>query len=380
MKRKRTTKQVAARLFSFLVLVGLVAALVPMTQAAPIWKTQGDPPFISSSAPLDKVGQRNGSRVPPIERPEQTIILWQQPLVPEIGYSSSCYLDSGDCIFAADDFENADRWSIESIFVQGYFFNYPASEPTLYNALDLNWYLFQDAGGLPSGQPGDGTELWSHTALPTDPEVLIYDGYQMGSDVELDLSATPLELDPGTYWLSVFASMNLDEWGTWSIISAPTSNLSNAQQSWLWDVWFPTSTHHDINFGLAGEIIPAAVELASFTAAPQGSTILLEWETATELDNLGFNLYRAGSASSPREQLNAALIPAQSPGSAAGAAYTFADETAAPGVTYHYWLEDVDVHGATTLHGPVSGQVNPLRRLLPTRPRLAPLAPVLRHK
>jgi len=37
--------------------------------------------------------------------------------------------------------------------------------------------------------------------------------------------------------------------------------------------------------------IPTAVDLAAFTATGQKDGILLEWETATEVDNLGFTLY-----------------------------------------------------------------------------------------
>jgi hypothetical protein len=117
-----------------------------------------------------------------------------------------------------------------------------------------------------------------------------------------------------------------------------------------------------------------AVDLASFTAEPQGRAVLLAWETASEVDNLGFHLYRAMSPEGPRTQLDDRLIPGQMPGSPAGAAYTFLDQTAVPGLTYYYWLEDVDVYGVGTLHGPVSVQAQVLRRLLPGRPRPAPIS------
>ena len=58
---------------------------------------------------------------------------------------------------------------------------------------------------------------------------------------------------------------------------------------------------------------PTAVELASFSAEPQGSTVLVSWETATEMDNLGFNLYRS-KAGGERVQLNDWLIASQSQG------------------------------------------------------------------
>jgi subtilisin family serine protease len=117
---------------------------------------------------------------------------------------------------------------------------------------------------------------------------------------------------------------------------------------------------------------PTAVDLTRFEALPDGASIRVEWETATEIDNLGFNLYRAESADGPRSQLNDTLIPGQMPGSPVGAAYQFVDESAQPGITYFYWLEDVDVYGTATDHGPVSAQLPGLRKLGTVRPRPAP--------
>jgi hypothetical protein len=122
-----------------------------------------------------------------------------------------------------------------------------------------------------------------------------------------------------------------------------------------------------VNFNL----VPTAIELASFTAAPQGNGVLLSWETATEFDNLGFHLYRARTPDGQRTQLDQRLIPSQSPGNAVGASYTFLDETATPGNTYYYWLEDVDVYGVAVQHGPAVAEV-PLARVLPGRPRPVP--------
>jgi hypothetical protein len=99
---------------------------------------------------------------------------------------------------------------------------------------------------------------------------------------------------------------------------------------------------------------PTAVRIIRFEAAAQPSSILLTWETATEVDNLGFNLYRSESPNGPQTQLNDSLLPSQGPGSPIGFVYTFPDEMATPGVLYYYWLEDVDVYGTATRHGPVT--------------------------
>ena len=100
---------------------------------------------------------------------------------------------------------------------------------------------------------------------------------------------------------------------------------------------------------------PTAVKLTSFSARPAVSGILLSWETADEHDNLGFNLYRSLSLQERGEKVNAGLIPSRSPGGGEGASYEFLDATARPGRVYFYTLEDVDLNGKRTSHGPVAG-------------------------
>ncbi len=100
---------------------------------------------------------------------------------------------------------------------------------------------------------------------------------------------------------------------------------------------------------------PLAVTLAAFEAEAQADRVLVSWETASELGNRGFNLYRGTSPDGWDRQLNALLIPSQAPGSPSGFTYTWEDQAdLVPGTTYYYWLQDLDVTGATTLHGPVS--------------------------
>jgi uncharacterized Zn-finger protein len=96
----------------------------------------------------------------------------------------------------------------------------------------------------------------------------------------------------------------------------------------------------------------SAVELLSFTAEGGASSVVLRWETASELEAEGFNVWRARTAGGPYIQLNPSLIPAR--GNAdKGANYSFTDIAVMPGVTYYYKLEDVDLTGAGAFHGPV---------------------------
>lgn len=98
---------------------------------------------------------------------------------------------------------------------------------------------------------------------------------------------------------------------------------------------------------------PLAVTLASFEATSRTDDVLVAWETASESNNLGFNLYRSTSPHGERTRLNNEMIPSQVPGGG-GAFYQWADTTVSDPATYYYWLETVDTSGATEMHGPVS--------------------------
>jgi len=97
---------------------------------------------------------------------------------------------------------------------------------------------------------------------------------------------------------------------------------------------------------------PQAVSLAWFEATAVGNDVRLDWETASEVNNLGFNLWR-GTTLDNRVQLNGEMIPAQTPGGGQGALYEYMDYGVGVG-TFYYWLEDVDMNGNRTLHEPVS--------------------------
>ena len=77
--------------------------------------------------------------------------------------------------------------------------------------------------------------------------------------------------------------------------------------------------------------------------------MILTWATATEPDNVGFNIWRSESAAGPELKLNDALIPAQGDADN-GATYRYVDDTVVEGKVYYYWLEDIDVRGVSTIH------------------------------
>jgi len=81
------------------------------------------------------------------------------------------------------------------------------------------------------------------------------------------------------------------------------------------------------------------------------ASIIVEWTTASELDTIGFNIYRAESLEAQLIRINDSLIPA-SPDPWIGGEYSFVDSDLNPGVVYFYYLEDVAETGETTINGP----------------------------
>jgi len=97
---------------------------------------------------------------------------------------------------------------------------------------------------------------------------------------------------------------------------------------------------------------PTLISLSSFTVTPFSKAVVLEWTTASEIDNAGFNVYRAESEEGPYLKINEDLIFAQG-SSTDGSSYEFVDEGLKNRKTYYYQLEDIDLNGQSTFHGPI---------------------------
>jgi uncharacterized repeat protein (TIGR01451 family) len=104
---------------------------------------------------------------------------------------------------------------------------------------------------------------------------------------------------------------------------------------------------------------PTRIHLQSLTAEASTQGVVLRWTTGGELNNLGFNVYREQNGE--RLRLNPTLVA----GSAlmmrgylekhAGKSYAWIDRAATPASAY--WLEDLDLSGERTMHGPVAASL-----------------------
>lgn len=95
------------------------------------------------------------------------------------------------------------------------------------------------------------------------------------------------------------------------------------------------------------------VELESFRALAANGFVKLVWITQSEVDNLGYYVYKSKQRDGEYIKLNNAIIKGAG-NSTMQHEYSFTDRNIVEGETYYYMLEDVDTFGKQTKHGPIS--------------------------
>ena len=98
------------------------------------------------------------------------------------------------------------------------------------------------------------------------------------------------------------------------------------------------------------------VQLLSFQAISNDNGIMLEWQTASEINNLGFEIFRRSELDTVYRKIASYETVPELVGqgdSNIGATYRYLDSKVIPGETYWYKLVDVDYDGSRTEHPPV---------------------------
>lgn len=133
----------------------------------------------------------------------------------------------------------------------------------------------------------------------------------------------------------------------------PYGGASNTDYSTDVDAYPDMSSGDEVDVGYHySDGCLTAVTFLSFEARGQRNGIEIVWETAAEIDNAGFIIYRAAGETAQFERVSD-IIEAQG-GPTCGASYAFLDDRAEMGLLYSYYLVDVDTSGQWTAHGPVT--------------------------
>ena len=148
------------------------------------------------------------------------------------------------------------------------------------------------------------------------------------------------------FWI---ASVNTDVYGVGTYTDVTD------QESWYVVIQADPTTNAPI--GCHSETVePTAAVLSDFSSSfdLETASVELSWETFSDADIMGFNVYRSDKISLNPVKINIEMLPVNQPGSMEGGLYSYADTEVEFGQTYTYWLDVVDFEEQTSRYGPVT--------------------------
>jgi len=233
---------------------------------------------------------------------------------------------------------------------------------------------------------GSGYAVVLGQGLATDPIRLArYSNGIQGTLTNIIVSNTPALTDFGAEYLSIKVTYTpaTETWelllrndgtsafadpaaGTLTSQGTIVDNTSTGTSLPLMGAWWQGSTGANQPAFFDNTIVtvdqPTAVRLTGFTAVQDGDEVVLRWQTSYEAHNLGYNIYREMNgkrvAITPSLVAGSALIAGRQTTLTSGLNYTWYDDLKSTDddrqPALRYWLEDVDVDGTRTLHGPIA--------------------------
>ena len=102
------------------------------------------------------------------------------------------------------------------------------------------------------------------------------------------------------------------------------------------------------NFGFSDTVIATQAVISSFGVRADGT---VEWETASEVGTVGFNLLRLDEATDRFVRVNDRMLPALV-GSPQGGVYRYPDAHVVTGKSYTYEIEEIEATGSVRRYGP----------------------------
>ena len=213
------------------VVVSMLILLVVLSSGV-MTAAQGRVPVTSSRVPVVSSAPADNTVLaqPAPDVPAPDAILWDQPLstVNTNAYANQDFETAFDAydIVIADDFVNAEAWTLRNIWVPGNGWN---GFTTLMNATALNWQIYADAGGVPAGDPWTGGAFWSLSLPPSDLQVQILTGSGgYPSNTWLTPSNPPV-LPAGHWWLVFYPTLPFSPGGQFGRQWSDTTNATVAQ-------------------------------------------------------------------------------------------------------------------------------------------------------
>ena len=207
------------------------------------------------------------------------------------------------------------------------------------------------ADDAPGGSYSNSSGNYSFCGLPNGTYRVVVSGS--------GTSSTPTSFDPDDnidHDDNGFPGTNDFAGRTVSGLVTLTPGNAGAQNNNTIDNTDGSTSNPTVDFGFI--VAPSFVKLDGFDVFIDGAEAVIKWSTAEEFDNLGFNVYR--EVNGKRELINRAMIAGSSLKTTAnlvatGDYYSWTDANPKSGAIYY--LEDIDMKGNSTLHGPVSPKI-----------------------
>lgn len=224
------------------------------------------------------------------------------------------------------------------------------------NTRKLDYYLFYENTSVIGGSPtseGNAFELWQNSSgnwsfvsrTGGDDGSSSQVNFVLGGDVRLRIAWSSINFTPSSstklgviLWTSNYNTTSL-----WS--SFPSTNPTGGTPQQMVDYIVFNSTGSDVNTNEAGDSTPLPVELTSFNGKVVNSKINLNWNTATEVNNYGFEVERAKAVSGNQSVQFAKVGFVEGNGNSnSPKSYSFTDINVTSG-KYVYRLKQIDTDG-----------------------------------
>lgn len=151
---------------------------------------------------------------------------------------------------------------------------------------------------------------------------------------------------PSSGSLAAGASATLDLTFSISSLSATLNNRATLIAS------TPADTN-SANNTYSVALFPTRVIFSDFRAYNDNGRVIVQWETASEHNTLGFHVFRFDETSGDFRSVTSGLLPALLTDTRGGT-YSLVDSGALPGATYQYKLVEVERNGKQITYGPIT--------------------------
>jgi hypothetical protein len=105
-----------------------------------------------------------------------------------------------------------------------------------------------------------------------------------------------------------------------------------------------------------------SVTMSAFTVVPADKGVIVKWRTESELNNLGFDVYRSESLDGTFAKVSQTYIPGAGTDGTPHS-YRFIDENVEVGKTYYYYIEDISYNGVRNRSNTIRVNVDAIGKL-----------------